>query len=80
MRDGQRQAGPLGALALDPLEQLHRRPQGTGDVVGVVARAGGRVTQTVRATASTPPLASSSAEPAGRLRPAAGPARQATRQ
>ena len=62
-------------------EVTAKRPGEGPDPRGHDAGSGlGMVTQTVRATASTLPWASSSADPAGRLRPAAAPTRQATRQ
>ena len=62
-------------------EVTAKRPGEGPDPRGHDACSGlGMVTQTVRATASILPWASSSADPAGCLRPAAGPVRQATRQ
>jgi hypothetical protein len=68
------EAAPLAGVAAE-------RPWEGPDPCGHGAGSGlGRATQRVRATASTLPWASSSADPAGRLRPSAGPVRQATRQ
>jgi hypothetical protein len=37
MGDAQRQAEPLGTLALNPFEEVHRCPQGSGDVCSLIA-------------------------------------------
>jgi aryl-alcohol dehydrogenase-like predicted oxidoreductase len=56
-------------------------PMGAGILTGKYTRGSTTTPEdSRRAAASTPPRASSSADPAGCLRPAAGPPRQATRQ
>jgi hypothetical protein len=68
------EAAQLAGVAVSACGRIPTR------AVTAPAPAWGWVIQTVRATASTPPWTSSSADPAGCLRPAAGPVRQATRQ